>query len=342
MKKFLIALLIFFLFAAAVGLYAYKMIFSPNALVDQEQKMITIPSGSSFEDVLAILKSEDILSNQAGFTRVASLMSYKDSSVRAGKYTIQPNMSNKDLVSILRSGRQTPIKITFNNLRTKEDLAGKISSYIEIDSMELVHYFQDAEVQESVGLNNETFISLFIPNTYEFFWTVKKKNLLSRMQKEHADFWSKNDREAKADKLGLSKEEVYTLASIVEKESQRNQEKPTLAGVYLNRINIGMPLQADPTVVFATGEFGLRRVLNRHLEFDSPYNTYKYPGLPPGPIYMPGIPSIDAVLNREDHKYLYFCSSPEIQGAHLFAESLSQHNANARRYHRWLDRQGIR
>ena len=342
MKKFLFVLFALFLISIAAGFYGYKTIFSPNVLIDKEVKIIIIPSGSEYNDVVAILRKEEILENEFGFDKLASWMGYEGSSVPVGRYTIKPGLSNKELISLLRSGRQTPVKVTFNNLRTKEDLAGKFSSYIELDSLELVNFFQDSDVQKSVGLNKETFLTLFIPNTYEFFWTVNKEDLLKRMQKEHAAFWSKKERETKAKKLGLTKEEVYTLASIVEKESQRNSEKPTLAGVYLNRIKLGMPLQADPTLVFALGDFGLQRVLNIHKEIDSPYNTYKYAGLPPGPIYMSGIPSIDAVLNRKDHKYLYFCSSPEVQGAHLFAESLTQHNANARRYHRWLNSRGIR
>ncbi|GLR20155.1 endolytic transglycosylase MltG [Portibacter lacus] len=342
MKKVLLVLLVLLLIAGGIAYYVYQSIFKENVLIGLEDRELYIPTGSTYDDVKQLLETEGIINNASSFDRVASWMKYKESDISSGKFTIKSDWNNKSLISLLRSGKQTPIKITFNNLRTKEDLAGKISSYIELDSLTLVEYFQNEETQKSYDLLPETFLTLFIPNTYEFYWNVTKEELVTRLAKEHDKFWSREERESKAQALNLSKEEIYTLASIVEKESQRNQEKPRLAGVYLNRIERGIPLQADPTVVYANGDFGLRRVLLKHLEFDSPYNTYKYAGLPPGPIYMPSIASIDAVLNREKHKYLYFCASPEIQGAHLFAETLSQHNANARRYHRWLNAQGIR
>jgi UPF0755 protein len=342
MKKILFFLLFLLIGGAGIAYFAYQSIFAPNVLVGQDEKMIAFPTGSTYEDILAQLEKESILKNVSSFDRVASWMDYKDSKVSSGLFTIKPNWSNKELVSLLRSGRQTPVKITFNNVRTKEDLAGRISTYIELDSLELTKHFQDTEVQAKYDVSDETFLTLFIPNTYEFFWNVSKEKLVDRLVKENEKFWSKEDRLSKAQKLGYTPAEVYTLASIVEKESIRNDEKPIIAGLYLNRLEIGMPLQADPTVVFANGDFELRRVLFKHLEFDSPYNTYLYNGLPPGPIYMPSIKSIDAVLNPKEHDYLYFCASPEVQGAHLFASSLSQHNANARKYHRWLNARGIR
>lgn len=342
MKKFLFILLVLLLAGAAIAYLGYQSIFAPNVLVGQDEKVIAIPTGSSYEEILGQLQEESILKNSSSFDRVASWMDYKESKVASGLFTIKPNWSNKELLALLRSGKQTPVKITFNNVRTKEDLAGKISTYIELDSLELVDYFKDSTLHTQYGLNAENFMTLFIPNTYEFFWNVTKEKLVERLAKENEKFWAKEDRLAKAQKLGFDPSEVYTLASIVEKESLRNDEKPTIAGLYLNRLEIGMPLQADPTVVFANGDFDLRRVLFKHLEFDSPYNTYLYRGLPPGPIYMPSIKSIDAVLNRKEHNYLYFCASPEVQGAHLFASTLSEHNANARRYHRWLNAQGIR
>jgi len=185
-------------------------------------------------------------------------------------------------------------------------------------------------------------LSLFIPNTYEFWWDSSANEIINRMAKENRKFWEAKNRSKKAEALGLDKKQVYTLASIVEKETQANSEKERIAGVYLNRLKRGMLLQADPTVVFAVNQFDLKRVLNKHLEFDSPYNTYKNKGLPPGPIYMPGIRSIDAVLNAEKHNYLYFCAKPDDSGTHAFATNLIGHNKNAQRYWNWLRKNGIR
>ncbi len=342
MKKLLFVLLILALIGGAVAYWAYQTIFSPNVLVSSEAKEVYIPTGTDYDGVLDMLQERQIITSSTSFDRVAGWMSYKAGKISPGKYSIGSNWTNKQLVSLLRSGRQSSVNVTFNNLRTKEELAGKISSYLEIDSLELVRHFQDEAVYKQNKVTAEDFLTLFIPNTYEFFWTAKKEDVVKRLVKEHDDFWSKNNRLEKAKERNLSPSEVYTLASIVEKESLRNDEKPIIAGVYQKRLEIGMPLQADPTVVFANGDFGLRRVLNRHLEFDSPYNTYKYAGLPPGPIYMPSISSIDAVLAKKTHNYLYFCANPDLPGGHLFAADISQHNANARRYHRWLNSRGIR
>ncbi|WP_235295981.1 endolytic transglycosylase MltG [Portibacter marinus] len=342
MRKFLWIFLILLIVAAGIGYYGYNAIFAPNVTLAQDEQLIRIPTGFTYEDVLLMLEDKEIIDNSRTFDQVASLMDYKSSSIRSGQYEIKNNWSNKELVGLLRSGRQTPVNVTFNNLRKPEDVAGKISSYLEIDSLTLKEYFEHPSALEKAGLTPETFLSLFIPNTYQMYWNVSKEDILDRMITEHDKFWSKENRLKKAEKLNLTPEEVYTLASIVEKESLRNDEKTTIAGVYLNRLKQGIPLQADPTVVFATGEFDLRRVLNKHLAYDSPYNTYLYAGLPPGPIYMPSISSIDGVLNYNGHDYLYFCANPDQPGGHLFAASLSEHNRNAARYHRWLNARGIR
>ncbi len=342
MKKFLFFLLVLMLIGAGIGYYGYKIIFSPNVALSDSSQIITVPSGSSFEDLVKILEKEDVLTNTEHFRRVANWMKFGKSSVPPGKFEIKNNWSNRDLVGHLRSGRQVPVRVTFNNLRTVDELAGRISSYLEVDSASLLNYFNKASTLEKAGVNSANFITTFIPNTYEFYWNVSKEKLLERIISEKDKFWQKNGRAEKAAKLNMTKEEVITLASIVEKESLRKDEKPIIAGVYINRLRIGMPLQADPAVVFGLKAFDLRRVLNKHLEIDTPYNTYMHAGLPPGPICMPSISSIDGVLNVDDHKYLYFCAKPESNGGHLFAEDITQHNANARVYHRWLDSRGIR
>ncbi|MEO5906900.1 MAG: endolytic transglycosylase MltG, partial [Saprospiraceae bacterium] len=247
--------------------------------------------------------------------------------------------NNKTLVTMLRGGRQTPLKATIHNVRTIEQMAGRIAEKLEFDSVEFMQFIEQ-RFDSIAGTKPETRLTRFIPNTYEFYWTVSPEEFSSRMLKEHERFWT-NEKKAKAEQLGLSTEEVYTLASIIEKETNHNPEKPRMAGVYLNRIRDGIPLQADPTIVFALGDFELRRVLYGHLGIESPYNTYRNLGLPPGPIFMPGLPSINAVLDREVHDYLYFCAKPSEDGpGHAFASSLPEHNQNAQRYQRWLDSQG--
>jgi UPF0755 protein len=242
---------------------------------------------------------------------------------------------------MLRGGKQTPLKMTIQNVRTIEQMCGRVAAKLAFDSLQLVNYIQSG-FDTLAGTRSETRLTRFIPNTYEFYWTVSPQEFCQRMLKEYDKFWTA-EKIDKANALGLSQDEVYTLASIIEKETNYNPEKTRMAGVYLNRIERGIPLQADPTVVFAVGDFEIRRVLLGHLEVDSPYNTYKHQGLPPGPIFMPGIASIEAVLNKENHDYLYFCARPTEEGAgHAFAKTLSAHNVNARRYQNWLNQQGIK
>ncbi len=342
MKKLLLSFLILLIIGAGIGYYAYQIIFQPNVTIGSESYILTIPTGSEFDDLVSILETEKVIKNKNSFIQVSKWMKYGVEKVPPGKYTIKAKWSNRELISLLRSGKQTPVNVIFSNARTAQELTGKISSYLELDSTTLTNYLFDDATLQKIGYSKENVISLFIPNTYNLFWTIKKEDLLDRLIKESNAFWSKNDRETKAKALNLSKTEVSTLASIVEKESIRSDEKPTIAGLYLNRIRIGMPLQADPTVVFAMGDFSLQRILLKHLAFESPYNTYLNRGLPPGPICMPSISSIDAVLNYEKHNYVYFCAKPESNGGHLFAETLSQHNANARIYHAWLNKKGIK
>jgi UPF0755 protein len=288
---------------------------------------------------MAILVSQDLLIDTASFKWVSSQMGYPYS-VKPGRYRVANGMGNKEMITLLRAGLQTPVRVTFTGFRTPEQLAEKISSQIEADSVDIVKAFADKQLVEQYGFDTHTFISMFIPNTYEFFWNTDANGFFSRMKREYDVFWNAA-RDEKATSLNLSRIDVSTLASIVEEETIHRDERPKVAGVYINRLQKGMPLQADPTIKFAVGDFGLRRILTKHLQVDSPYNTYKRRGLPPGPINAPSISSIDAVLNYENHKYIYFCAKSDFSGYHAFARTLVEHNKNAREYQSALNRQRI-
>lgn len=340
-KKLLLVLIIAFsVLGISMTFYFYQVFFSPNVLLESEQPVaLRIPSNANYKYVANKLYEDQIISDAVSFGFVAKVLDYQEL-VKPGLYTIKPDMTNLELVRLLRSGDQTPVKITFNNVRTKEDLAEKITANLEIDSTQFLNMIQDSVYIRKFEFDEETIMSMFIPNTYEVWWNTSPEALFDRMYREYNDFWTEARKE-KANKMGLSQKEVSTLASIVQAESQKSDERPRIAGVYLNRLRLNMPLQADPTLVFALGDFSLKRVLNIHKETESPYNTYKYAGLPPGPINLPDINSLDAVLNAEDHKYLYFCAKEDFSGYHAFATSLSQHNANARRYQAALNKARI-
>jgi len=341
-KKILYIVLLLGLIACGVGYWGYNSIFTPNTSFSEDTYELKIPNESSYDDAFKLIETSGVLSDMGSFDKVAGWMNYKKDKVASGRYQIKKGWNNREIIGLLRSGNQKPVKVTFNNVRSMPQLAGMISKELAIDSVTLSDYFAQPGVINEAAFTKETFMTTFIPNTYNMFWNVEPSKIVSRMVKEHNNFWDKNERRSKAEKLNLSETEVYTLASIVEKESQYGPERPTIAGLYLNRLKKGIALQADPTVVFANGDFGLRRVLNKHLEFDSPYNTYKYAGLPPGPIYMPSIESIDAVLDYEKHDYLFMCAKPGFGTKHAFAKTLRGHNANANKYRAWLNKQGIR
>ncbi|MBT8233136.1 MAG: endolytic transglycosylase MltG [Saprospiraceae bacterium] len=337
-KKLFLLLLILIVAGAAIGFKFYQDIFLPNVNLDEENTVIHIPTSSTIDAVVDTLTERNIIKEKDSFLWVADIMKYK--SPKPGRYRINNNWSNKELISHLRSGRQEAINLTFNNVRTIDDLAALFSEELEASKDAFLNHFTSKEVLFEYGQTKESVLSLFIPNTYQIYWNVTPASLMSKLHKEYKKFWNK-ERTEKIKEIGLTKEEVYTMASIVQKESNLKKEKPIIAGIYLNRIKKGMLLQADPTVIFGVGDFEIRRVLNKHLAYDSPYNTYKYTGLPPGPICMPDISSIDAVINAEDHDYLYFCVSPGTGFEHAFAKTLKQHNRNAQRYRKWLNSQKI-
>lgn len=260
---------------------------------------------------------------------------------KPGHYVLRPGMSVIDVARMLKLGLQTPVRVVINNVRTTAQLAGKLARQIDADSAALAGAFTSKTLCAEVGFDSVTLFSMFIPDTYEFYWTVAPEELVRRMKREYDRFWTA-DRDAKRRRSGLSRLEVMTLASIVYEETRKTDEMPRIAGVYINRLRRGIPLQADPTVKYAMQDFGLRRILYRHLKFPSPYNTYVNKGLPPSPICMPGQNAIDAVLGFEEHDYIFFCARPTFDGYHNFARTLREHNANARAYSAELNRRKIK
>lgn len=331
---------VIFLSVVIIGWGFYQKIFAPNVFDNKKDQIIYIPTGSNIDDVVQYLNEEGLVNDTEAFRWVAQKMNYSNN-VKPGKYQLKNRMSNKEIVSLLRSGKQIPIKLTFSNLRTSYDLAGAVGGKIEADSASIAFLFKDKNFLAKYGLNEENSLCLMIPNTYEFKWNTSAEEFFQRMSVEYKKFWSEQ-RKAKAKRIGLSQTEVCILASIVDKETRRNDEKPIIAGVYMNRYLKGWKLEADPTLVFAAGDFTIRRVLNEHKEIDSPYNTYLYTGLPPGPICMPAISSVDAVLNYAKHDYMFFCAREDFSGYHSFAKDYSQHLANARKFQRELDKRNIR
>lgn len=339
-KFLLIFIITFSVLLTSLSFYFYQAFFSPNALVDKEDgRMIQIPSNATFQMVVDTLYQNEVINDVITFSFVSKVMKYQDA-VKPGLYTIPPKTNNINLVRMLRSGKQTPVMVTFNNVRLKEDLAEKITRNLEINEEQFLDLLTDSVNIRKFGFEEETIMAMFIPNSYEVWWNTSAEKLFDRMFNEYNKFWTE-ERKNKASRLGLSPNEVSTLASIVQAETQKADERPKVAGVYLNRLNINMPLQADPTLVFASGDFTIKRVLNIHKEIDSPYNTYKYTGLPPGPINLPEITALEAVLNYEDHSYLYFCAKEDFSGYHAFATNLTDHLNNARRYQAALNRSKI-
>lgn len=339
-SRFRIWLFLLLLMIAAGAYYAYTILYAPNVYVLKKQEaFIDIPTGSNIDSVKKILYSKGIIIHRNNFELVADLKKYEHS-VKPGHYKLNEKMSNLDLINKLRSGAQDPVNVIFNNVRFSADLAGVISHQLEADSVSLVELMKDTAFLDSLGVTPLSLFTIMIPNTYEFYWTTTPRSFFKRMKEESEIFWS-NDRDKKLQDLMLNRHQVITLASIIEKETNMNDEKARVAGVYLNRLKQGWLLEADPTLVYAHGNFEIKRVLNIYKEIDSPYNTYKYTGLPPGPICLPSVSSIDAVLNHENHKYMFFCAKEDFSGYHAFAETIEQHNMNAWKYQQALNQRKI-
>ncbi len=320
----------------------YSRVYQPNVVLSEnaDEKYIYIPTDADFLEVIKILSENGLLININSFEWLSKKKKYTNN-IKAGRYRIDRSLNNNQLINLLRSGKQHPVRVTFNNIRTKEQLAGTISSQIESDSVSILKFITDTFFQRKLALNDDNVSSIFIPNTYEFYWNTSAEKFINRMIKEYYKFWN-DERKAKAKKINLNYYEIATLASIVEKEqSIRISERPQIAGLYLNRLKKGMKLESDPTLIFALRDFTIKRVLNKDKKVDSPFNTYKYKGLPPGPICIPSINSIDAVLNASNHKYIFMCAKEDFSGYHNFARSYTKHLINARKYQKALNKRNI-
>ncbi len=342
-KKILITIVIIGLVVAAFfANFVYKAMLKPNTKFNNETAYIFVPSNATYEDVRNQLIP--LLDDIDSFDDLAEQKKYT-THIKAGKYAIKKGMSNNDIINSIRS-KNIPIKVSFNNQESLEKLAGRIAVQIEADSISLLKAMKEASFLVENNFKEATALGMYLPNSYELFWNTSGETFRNRMLKEYNRFWN-DSRKNKAKAINLSQEEIITLASIVYEESKQATEQPRIAGVYINRLKRGIPLQADPTLKFAAYKLPkykntvIKRVLNVHKEIESPYNTYKNAGLPPGLIAMPDISAIDAVLNHEKHEYIYFAADAKRLGFHKFAKTLSQHNVNAREYHRYLSSQGI-
>lgn len=339
-KKSRILLWILFLgltVAALAAMNFYGTFYHGNVKDAEKAQEVRIYRNFSYEQLIGALQQSGAIDNMTTFRRAARVLKLQEG-FRPGLYRLKPGMSNKALVRMFAKGWQQPVRLVIPGYyRSLDRFADFLGEQLEAGPEAFREMLHDNAVAESYGFAPETFIGMFIPDTYEVWWTVTPREFAERMHGEYGKFWS-GARDEKAMSIGLTRQEVSTLAAIVIEESKYEPEMPRIAGVYMNRLHKDMLLQADPTVIYAVGEPGLKRVLNRHLETDSPYNTYKYPGLPPGPITMPPVSAIDAVLNYERHDYLYFCAKDTFDGQHVFAKTLSAHNENARRYQRALVR----
>ncbi|MCC8035650.1 MAG: endolytic transglycosylase MltG [Rikenellaceae bacterium] len=325
------------LIAAACAVAGYTL-WKGNAVARSGE--LYIERGTSSDELTEILRSEGYLKNIGRFRRFSGFLGF-DGQPRAGHYVLKPGMSYPQVVRMFQGGLQTPVKVTFNNIRSLDQLAGRVSRQLEPDSLSFYQVFHADTTALYYGFRREDFISMFIPDTYQMYWTSSPQAFLDRMKREFDNFWNEG-REDMREAMGLSRSEVITLASIVYEETKMSDEMARVAGVYMNRLRRGIKLQADPTVKYAVGDFTLRRILFRHLEVDSPYNTYLYEGLPPGPISMPSVTAIDAVLNYEEHDYLYFCAKSDFSGYHAFARTLAEHNRNRDLWVAALNRAGIK
>lgn len=319
----------------SISVYVYQACFSPNLMVGRPAKMLYIPTGASFEQVMDSLEKGEFLSDVVSFRALARATGYMDK-VKPGAYLIQADSPNIGVIRMLRNGSQTPMKLTFNNVRLPSDLAGKLAGKLEADSTSLLERLQNPDTCTKYGFTPQTITAMFIPNTYEVYWTISQPALWKRMKKEYDRFWTE-ERKAAAAAQNLSPIQVSTLASIVEAETKKADEMPIVAGVYLNRMHQNMPLQADPTVVYAVGDFSIKRVREGHKATDSPYNTYKVLGLPPGPINLPSQTALDAVLHPAQHDYIFFVARKDFSGYHTFAKDYTEHLKNARVYQKALD-----
>ena len=315
----------------------YNTYFASN--VSNTQKYLYVKTGYVFEDLMTDFRHKAIVSNMGTFAAAAEKMNLQGA-LKPGRYRLKEGMNNRTLINMLKAGNQDPVNLKMQNVRKKENLASLLAKNLEMDSVSFMRLLDSAAFIEKYGFDSQTVYTMFIPNTYETYWNTSPEDFFIKMNKEYLKFWN-DERQRKAAALNLTATQVYTLASIVDAEALYDKEMPTIAGLYLNRLSQGILLQADPTVIFANDDFTVKRVTGPLLRVDSRYNTYKYAGLPPGPIMMPSINAIDAVLNKEDNNYIYMCAKEDFSGYHNFAKTVQEHNINARKYREALNKRNI-
>lgn len=336
-KKIIAVLLVVVVIVTVTGVWGYYMFFGPAV---EERVIIILRSDESYEQMTDKVKAS--LVYHVAFDLYAKRINL-DRGIDPGSYTFEKGMTVIEVARTLKFGSNNAVRLVINNARTPEALAGKIAGQIDADSVSVLGALRSTKLIEEMGFDSaEAMFSIFLPNTYEVYADISPEALVRRFKSESDKFWSDSRRKSQLERLGMTPFEVMTLASIVHEETNATDEMARVAGVYINRLKIGMPLQADPTLKYAAGDPTIRRVLDRHKSIDSPYNTYMYLGLPPTPIAMPDMAAIEGVLGYEEHNYLYFCARPEMDGRHNFATSLAEHNRNAAAYHRALDRLNIR
>lgn len=334
-------LLILLLLGVVVAGYGYYALMVAPVVPEGEPVAVTIPTGSSYEQVMDTLAAKGITPNRRLFDPLAGRMAWKRDEMRPGRFRLAPGLSAAGLIRKLRAGSRETVRVILTVEREPANVAAKAARFLEADSLAFVRLFQDEKYIDSIGYTRESLQTLFIPNTYELYWDATPRDFVARMRKEHARYWNE-ERRAKAKEQNLTPAKAYTLASIVHSESLARSEQPRIAGLYLNRLRQGIKLQSDPTAVFATRDFGVSRVLYKHTEFDHPYNTYMNYGLPPGPITMPEISAIEAVLNPEAHDYVYMCAKGDNSGLHNFAKTAAGHARNIAVYVANLKARGLR
>lgn len=327
-------LLIVVILIAVGGTLAYNTVFKKNN-VTVDKTVVTVPKNASFDQLLDSLRAHKVLVNENTFKWTCKLRRFQ--TLRMGHYEFHEGMSNMDITTMLRRGQHYGVKFTFNNLRTKEQLVDKVDHRFFFAPEELAALLNDNVFLTNYGFDTATCIAAFIPDSYEFFYDITAEDFFEKIMSYYHKFWN-DERRNKAAEIGLNPTEVAVLASIVEEENYKASEKALIAGVYMNRLNKGMLLQADPTVKYAAGDPTLKRILLEHTRIDSPYNTYLYPGLPPAPIRIPEASTMDSVLHYTHHNYLYMCAKDDLSGYHNFAATLAEHNRNAAAYHRALNR----
>ena len=337
-KGLLLITVVILVIAAAFAAYCYHTFTGPVSTC--EDYRIYIRPSDTQKSVIQSITASDPTARTKALEYILKHRKYEHN-IHTGCYTVKSGTTPKQVADMLTSGAQTPVRLTVNSTRTVNQMVRNIASQLMVDSATIAKRITDVHLLDSLGYTPATVFCMIIPNTYEVYWNISADALIKRLLKERDRFWNETRRN-KASSIGLSEQEVMTLASIIEEETSKSDELPIVAGLYINRLNKKMPLQADPTVIFALGGERPKRVLKEHLEVNSPYNTYKNAGLPPAPIRFVNTRSIDAVLNYTKHKYLYMCAKEDFSGYHNFATTLSQHNANARRYQRALSQAGIR